>query len=144
MYQIDFNKPEHVHFIGIGGISMSGLAEILMDEGFTVSGSDAHKSELTEHLEAKGAKIFYGQKAENIIDGIHVVVYTAAVHPDNPEFAAAVEKRAPDSHQGRVTGSDDEELPVCSGYLRNPWQDHDHIHGYRDFTGGRRRPGRFP
>ena len=49
MYQIDFNKPEHVHFIGIGGISMSGLAEILMDEGFTVSGSDAHKSELTEH-----------------------------------------------------------------------------------------------
>ena len=95
MYQIDFNKPEHVHFIGIGGISMSGLAEILMDEGFTVSGSDAHKSELTEHLEAKGAKIFYGQKAENIIDGIHVVVYTAAVHPDNPEFAAAVEKGLP-------------------------------------------------
>ena len=45
MYQIDFNKPEHVHFIGIGGISMSGLAEILMDEGFTVSGSDAHKSD---------------------------------------------------------------------------------------------------
>ena len=74
---------------------MSGLAEILMDEGFTVSGSDAHKSELTEHLEAKGAKIFYGQKAENIIDGIHVVVYTAAVHPDNPEFAAAVEKGLP-------------------------------------------------
>jgi len=66
-----------------------------MDEGFTVSGSDAHKSELTEHLEAKGAKIFYGQKAENIIDGIHVVVYTAAVHPDNPEFAAAVEKGLP-------------------------------------------------
>ena len=95
MYQIDFNKPEHVHFIGIGGISMSGLAEILMDEGFTVSGSDAHKSELTEHLEAKGAKIFYGQKAENIIDGIHVVVYTAAVHPDNPEFAAAVKKGLP-------------------------------------------------
>ena len=68
MYQIDFNKPEHVHFIGIGGISMSGLAEILMDEGFTVSGSDAHKSELTEHLEAKGAKIFYGQKEMCIRD----------------------------------------------------------------------------
>ncbi len=44
VYQIDFNKPESVHFIGIGGISMSGLAEILMDEGFTVSGSDAHRS----------------------------------------------------------------------------------------------------
>ena len=48
MYHIDFNKPEHIHFIGIGGISMSGLAEILLERGFTVSGSDAHESELTE------------------------------------------------------------------------------------------------
>lgn len=95
MYQIDFKKPEHVHFIGIGGISMSGLAEILMEEGFTVSGSDAHESELTQHLAVKGARIFYGQKADNIIEGIHVVVYTAAVHPDNPELAAAVEKGLP-------------------------------------------------
>ena len=54
MYQIDFNKPEHVHFIGIGGISMSGLAEILLKEGFAVSGSDSHPSELTEHLEKLG------------------------------------------------------------------------------------------
>ena len=44
MYQIDFDKPEHIHFIGIGGISMSGLAEILLDAGFTVSGSDAHQT----------------------------------------------------------------------------------------------------
>lgn len=86
VYQIDFNKPESVHFIGIGGISMSGLAEILMDEGFTVSGSDAHRSELTDNLEARGAKVYIGQKAENIQDGIDVVVYTAAIHPDNPEF----------------------------------------------------------
>ena len=86
VYQIDFNKPESVHFIGIGGISMSGLAEILMDEGFTVSGSDAHRSELTDNLEARGVKVYIGQKAENIQDGIDVVVYTAAIHPDNPEF----------------------------------------------------------
>ena len=86
VYQIDFNKPESVHFIGIGGISMSGLAEILMDEGFTVSGSDAHRSELTDNLEARGAKVYIGQKEENIQDGIDVVVYTAAIHPDNPEF----------------------------------------------------------
>ena len=50
MYQIDFNRPEAIHFIGIGGISMSGLAEILSEEGFQVSGSDAHKTELTSHL----------------------------------------------------------------------------------------------
>ena len=51
MYHIDFNHPNHVHFIGIGGISMSGLAEILLERGFTVSGSDAHESELTKKLE---------------------------------------------------------------------------------------------
>ncbi len=95
MYQMDFNKPEHVHFIGIGGISMSGLAEILMDEGFTVSGSDAHPSELTEKLEQKGATVSYGQRAENITEGIDVVVYTAAIHPDNPELAEARAKGLP-------------------------------------------------
>jgi len=95
MYQIDFNKPEAIHFIGIGGISMSGLAEILMEEGFRVSGSDSQKSELTEQLEARGAKVFYGQRASNIEDGIDVAVYTAAVHPDNPEFMAVQEKGIP-------------------------------------------------
>ena len=95
MYQIDFNKPEAIHFIGIGGISMSGLAEILIDEGFTVTGSDAHESDLTRHLETKGAKVAYGQREENITDDIDVVVYTAAVHPDNPEFVRASEKGLP-------------------------------------------------
>ena len=95
MYEIDFNRPQHVHFIGIGGISMSGLAEILMEEGFTVSGSDPQKSELTVHLEGKGARVFYRQQASNIGDSIDVVVYTAAVHPDNPEYARAVEKGLP-------------------------------------------------
>ena len=59
MYHIEFNKPNHVHFIGIGGISMSGLAEILLERGFTVSGSDANRSELTEKLEQHGAQVFY-------------------------------------------------------------------------------------
>ena len=55
MYQIDFNKPINIHFIGIGGISMSGLAEILLDRGFGISGSDAKESDLTKHLIQKGA-----------------------------------------------------------------------------------------
>ena len=55
MYQIDFHKPIHIHFIGIGGISMSGLAEILLGEDFPISGSDSKESDLTKHLEAKGA-----------------------------------------------------------------------------------------
>ena len=104
MYQIDFHKPQAVHFIGIGGISMSGLAEILMDEGFSVTGSDSHESELTHHLEAKGAKIVYGQRAENITEGIDVVVYTAAVHSDNPELMAAKEKGLPILSRAELLG----------------------------------------
>ena len=95
MYRIDFKKPQAVHFIGIGGISMSGLAEILMDEGFTVSGSDAHRSELTARLEEKGAKVFYGQRAQNIGDGLDLVVYTAAIHEENPELQEAKRRNLP-------------------------------------------------
>ena len=63
MYKIDFNNPEHIYFIGIGGISMSGLAQILVEEGFKISGSDMKESPMTRALEDKGIKIFYGQKA---------------------------------------------------------------------------------
>lgn len=103
MYQIDFKKPIYVHFIGIGGISMSGLAEILMNEGFRVSGSDMKSSELTDNLEKKGAVISIGQKAENISDP-DLVVYTAAIHPDNPEYAEAVRKGIPMLSRAELLG----------------------------------------
>ena len=90
-YKLDFNKAEHVHFIGIGGINMSALAEILKRRGFTVTGSDAHSSPLTKHLEEIGIPVSIGQRKENITDDIDTVVYTAAIHPDNPEYKAAVE-----------------------------------------------------
>ena len=97
MYHVDFQNPIHVYFIGIGGTSMSGLAEILLSEGFSVSGSDWNRSPLTRMLEDQGARIYYGkpQKAENITDDIDLVVYTAAVHADNPEFAEAMRKKIP-------------------------------------------------
>ena len=104
MYQIDFQKPQAVHFIGIGGISMSGLAEILLEEGFQVSGSDAQKSPLTEHLEQKGAKIFIGQRASNILEGTEVVVYTAAIHEDNLEFMEAVRRQIPMLSRAELLG----------------------------------------
>ncbi|WP_124067907.1 UDP-N-acetylmuramate--L-alanine ligase [Clostridium sp. E02] len=104
MYQIDFHKPQAIHFIGIGGISMSGLAEILMDEGFTITGSDSKASALTQHLEVKGAKIDYGQKAENIREGIDVAVYTAAVHTDNPELMQAKEMGIPVLSRAELLG----------------------------------------
>ena len=104
MYKINFHEPVHVHFIGIGGISMSGLAEILLKEGFTISGSDAKESALTDHLSSLGAEIFYGQKASNIIPGIDVVVYTAAIHEDNEEYAEAVRQELPMLSRAELLG----------------------------------------
>ena len=104
MYKINFKQPVHVHFIGIGGISMSGLAEILLREDFTVSGSDNKPSPLTEQLEKAGASIFYGQKASNIIEGIDVVVFTAAIHEDNEEYQAAKAKGLPMLSRAELLG----------------------------------------
>ena len=104
MYKINFESPIHVHFIGIGGISMSGLAEILLKEGFPISGSDAKKSELTEKLDSLGARIYYGQRASNLDDIPDLVVYTAAIHPDNPEYNRALELQLPMLSRAELLG----------------------------------------
>ena len=115
MYQIDFNHPISVYFMGIGGISMSGLAEILLSRGFTISGSDMKKSELTTLLESKGVSIFYGQRAENITEDIDLIVYTAAIHPDNPEWIAMTQKGIPSLSRAQLLGEimRNYELPVA-------------------------------
>ncbi|MCI8372410.1 MAG: UDP-N-acetylmuramate--L-alanine ligase [Lachnospiraceae bacterium] len=95
MYEVNFNNPIRIHFIGIGGISMSGLAEILLKEGFQVSGSDAKRSDLTDHLEHLGAIIYTGQKPSNITDDIQLAVYTAAIHEDNPELQEIMKRKIP-------------------------------------------------
>ena len=78
----------HIHFIGIGGISMSGLAQIMLKKGFAVSGSDRTKSNITDKLQNLGATIYFEHKKENI-KGADIIVYTAAIHADNEEFDAA-------------------------------------------------------
>lgn len=83
---------------------MSGLAEILLEEHFTISGSDSKESALTDHLTANGATIFYGQKASNIIEGIDVVVYTAAIHEDNEEFMEAKRQNIPMLSRAELLG----------------------------------------
>lgn len=116
MYQINFEEPVHVHFIGIGGISMSGLAEILLKEGFAISGSDAHESALTRHLADLGAKIYYGQKAENLqVEIPSFVVYTAAVKADNPEYAQAVRQGLPLLSRAELLGQIMANYPVSAG-----------------------------
>ncbi len=104
MYQIDYKNPVHVHFCGIGGISMSGLASVLLGRGFTVTGSDMKLSPLTSLLEQQGAAIFCPQSAENITDNIDVMVCTAAIHPDNPEYAAASAKGIPMLTRAQLLG----------------------------------------
>ena len=79
MYKVDFNNPKHFHFIGIGGVSMSGLAEILVKRGFTVTGSDNSESQYTSNLMKLGVRIAFSQEASNITDDIDCVVYTAAI-----------------------------------------------------------------
>ncbi len=87
----DFNK---IHFIGIGGISMSSLAEILLHKGKKISGSDGVQSAVTNSLVEMGISVEIGQRAENINDDIDLVVYTAAVNEDNPELVAARTSKA--------------------------------------------------
>ena len=88
------NPKSHIHFIGIGGISMSGLAQIMLQKGYTVTGSDRSKSHITDKLEKLGAVIFEGHADTNIKDS-DIVVYTAAVHDDNPEIQAAKKSGIP-------------------------------------------------
>ena len=95
MFKVNFEQPCHVHFIGIGGISMSGLAEILAKEGFTVTGSDLKESETTEILTSLGIQVIFRQVGENISDDIDVVVYTAAISPDNEELCEAKKRGIP-------------------------------------------------
>lgn len=89
-----FKNIKKVHFVGIGGIGMSGIAEILWNQGFEVSGSDKSLSEVTDRLQQLGIKVYEGHSAENLKD-VDVLVYSSAVTPDNPEVKAAIERKIP-------------------------------------------------
>jgi UDP-N-acetylmuramate--alanine ligase len=89
-----FGKIKKIHFVGIGGIGMSGIAEVLLNLGYQISGSDLKFSEVTEHLQQVGAIIMEGHRAENVGQA-EVVVTSSAVHDDNPEVRAAHEKKIP-------------------------------------------------
>lgn len=96
-------KGRHVHFIGIGGISMSGLAEILHEKGCRVSGSDLQTTPITEGLKNKGMTIYQGHNADNI-QGADLIVYTAAVKDDNPELVEAKKRNIPAMDRASLLG----------------------------------------
>jgi len=87
-----YNKIRHIHLIGIGGIGMSGIAQLLLREGYSVSGSDRVSSDVTKQLEAKGAKILIGHHAQNA-EGSELVVYSSAIRDENPELVFAREHK---------------------------------------------------
>src|SRR5215813_7693286 len=89
-----FKKYQQLHFVGIGGIGMSGIAEVLLNLGYRITGSDQKRGEAVERLERLGAKIFVGHDASHV-EGAHVVVYSSAVARDNVEVQAARQRGVP-------------------------------------------------
>ena len=89
-----FGKARHIHLVGVGGIGMSGIAELLINLGYRVSGSDLKDNDLTRSLAAKGGEIFTGHSREHVADA-DVVVYSSAVTPDNVELMEAVRRSVP-------------------------------------------------
>ncbi len=89
-----FSKFQHIHFVGIGGIGMSGIAEVLLNLGYRVSGSDVRRTAVTDRLEKLGGTVHEGHAASNI-EGAHVLVTSTAVRSDNPEVIEAVRKQIP-------------------------------------------------
>src|SRR5215510_14540507 len=89
-----FKRYQQIHFVGIGGIGMSGIAEILLNLGYRVTGSDQKRGEAVERLAQLGAKVFIGHEAGNV-EGAHVVVYSSAVSRDNVEVEAARRQQIP-------------------------------------------------
>lgn len=96
-----FLKPQHVHFVGIGGIGMSGIAEVLLSLGYQVSGSDLRSSPITERLARLGARVLIGHKASNVV-GAKALVVTSALDDNNPEVAEARRLKIPIIPRGEM------------------------------------------
>ena len=104
-------QGKRIHLIGIGGSSMSGLAEMLIDQGYTVSGSDRDEGYLIQTVRDKGAEVFIGHRAENV-RGAALVCYSAAIHPDNPERQEAERLGIPTLERAYLLGQ------LMEGYAR--------------------------
>jgi len=90
-----FRSIKKIHFVGIGGIGMSGIAEVLLDQGFKVSGSDRSTSEITDRLQTLGAEITEGHRPQHVGPDVDALVYSSAIAPDNPELLEAQKRKIP-------------------------------------------------
>ena len=96
-------RIRRIHFIGVGGAGMSGIAEVLQNQGYEVSGSDLRESKVTERLRKLGIKVQIGHTAENVSD-VDVVVNSSAIYGDNPELIAARDNRIPVVRRAEMLG----------------------------------------
>ena len=99
----DFSKYKKIHCLGIGGIGLSAVAEILNDRGYIVSGTDINPSKVTNHLESIGIKVYNKHEPENV-EGIDAIVYSAAVSEENPEVIRAHELGIPMFSRAQALG----------------------------------------
>ncbi|MCH4248891.1 UDP-N-acetylmuramate--L-alanine ligase [Acinetobacter populi] len=99
----EMRRIKHIHFVGIGGAGMCGIAEVLKNQGYCVSGSDIKASKTTAQLEENGIKVFIGHDAKNI-EGANVLVVSTAIDPENPEIKSALEKRIPVVRRAEMLG----------------------------------------
>ncbi len=102
---LDLSKYKKVHCIGIGGIGLSAIAEVLVSRGYKVSGSDMKENDIVMKLKQKGIDIAIGQSSENLDDDVDLIVYSSAVSDDNPEIKVAKEKKIPCYSRAEVLGA---------------------------------------
>ena len=115
-----FKRIKHVHFVGIGGIGMSGIAEVLLNLGYKVIGSDVRATEITKRLEGLGASVYPRHAAENV-KGAHVVVTSSAVHSDNPEILEAQRAKIPVIARAEMLAELERLGCIASDGDRGPW-----------------------
>ena len=99
----EMRRIKHIHFVGIGGAGMCGIAEVLGNQGYKISGSDIKASKTTEQLEKNGIKVYIGHQPENIKNA-NVLVVSTAIDPENPEIKAAIEQRVPIVRRAEMLG----------------------------------------
>ncbi|MFI7965481.1 UDP-N-acetylmuramate--L-alanine ligase, partial [Acinetobacter baumannii] len=99
----EMRRIKHIHFVGIGGAGMCGIAEVLANQGYKISGSDIKASKTTQQLEENGIKVYIGHEAENIKNA-NVLVVSTAIDPENPEVKAAIEQRVPIVRRAEMLG----------------------------------------
>jgi len=144
--QVRMRKVRHLHFVGIGGAGMSGIAEVLHTLGFVVSGSDMNESPAVRHLRGLGIEVFIGHATENLA-GADVLVVSTAIAADNPELVAAHERRMPvvrraemlAPHASSASRRDAGRDHALSDWARGGWhprQDYHHLAVGRDHGRG--------